>query len=199
MANSPRAGVLAAATAWPEHRMTQAEAKQFARSFFGDEPDVRGAPALERLFAAYDNTGVETRWIGRPLSWLEQPHTLPNKNQAYVEQALLLSHRCASAAIERSGVKKSELGAIVFASSTGISTPSLDAKLVQTLDLPRGHRTRAAVGAWLCGWWGRARAGAGAGDRAREAGVVDRVRAVQPDLRAWRSQQRQRDRGGAVW
>ena len=59
MTRSSRAGVLAVATASPEHRMSQAEAKQFARSFFVDATE-----GLERLFAAYDNAGVETRWLG---------------------------------------------------------------------------------------------------------------------------------------
>lgn len=153
MAMSSRVGVLAVASASPEHRTAQAEAKQFARSFFtGTGTDEA---ALERLLAAYDNTGVETRWLGRPLDWLTQRRTLPSKNAAYVEQALLLSRRCANAAIERSGVARSELGAIVFASSTGISTPSLDAQLVQMLDLPRDI-ARVPL-------WGLGCAGGGAG------------------------------------
>jgi alkylresorcinol/alkylpyrone synthase len=162
MAGAPRVGVLAVASASPEHRTTQAEAKQFARSFFtgdgSDSPDMSttpDGPGLERLLAAYDNAGVETRWLGRPLEWLTQRRSLPRKNAAYVEQALLLSQRCASAAIEQSGVARSEFGAIVFASSTGISTPSLDAKLVQTLDLPRDI-ARVPL-------WGLGCAGGGAG------------------------------------
>jgi alkylresorcinol/alkylpyrone synthase len=162
MASSPRVGVLAVASASPEHRTTQADAKLFARSFFTGTPDqarhATGTPdeaALERLLAAYDNAGVETRWLGRPLEWLTQRRSLPRKNAAYVEQALLLSQRCASAAIEKSGIARSELGAIVFASSTGISTPSLDARLVQTLDLPRDI-ARVPL-------WGLGCAGGGAG------------------------------------
>jgi alkylresorcinol/alkylpyrone synthase len=154
MAITSRVGVLAVASASPEHRTPQAEAKQFARSFFTSAAGT-DEPALERLLAAYDNTGVETRWLGRPLDWLTQRRTLPSKNAAYVEQALLLSRRCANAAIERSGVARSEFGAIVFASSTGISTPSLDAQLVQTLDLPRDI-ARVPL-------WGLGCAGGGAG------------------------------------
>jgi alkylresorcinol/alkylpyrone synthase len=159
MGGSPRVGVLAVASASPEHRTAQADAKQFARSFFTGTPEDGSStpdPAgLERLLAAYDNAGVETRWLGRPLDWLTQRRSLPRKNAAYVEQALLLSERCASAAIEQSGVARSDFGAIVFASSTGISTPSLDAKLVQTLDLPRDI-ARVPL-------WGLGCAGGGAG------------------------------------
>jgi alkylresorcinol/alkylpyrone synthase len=132
MAESPKVGVLAVACASPAHELPQAQAKQFARSFFVD--DFEG---LEQQLATYDNAGVQTRWLGRPLAWLEQPRSFPEKNQAYCEQALRLAHQAGAAALERAGVERSEVGAIVFASSTGVSTPSLDARLVQTLELPR--------------------------------------------------------------
>lgn len=110
---------------------------------------------MERLFGAYDNAGVETRWFSRPLSWLEEPHSLAHKNAAYVDQALLLSQRCASEAIERAGIARSDIGTIVFSTTTGIATPSLDAKLVQMLDLRRDI-VRVPM-------WGLGCAGGGAG------------------------------------
>lgn len=134
---APRTGVLAVASATPEHRLAQAQAKQFARSFFGDSVVGHDGHSVERLLAAFDTAGVETRSLGRPLSWIGEAHEFPHKNAAYVEQALLLSRRCAEAAIERAGVERAELGAIIFATSTGIATPSLDARLVQDLGLAR--------------------------------------------------------------
>ncbi|MFO7564319.1 MAG: 3-oxoacyl-[acyl-carrier-protein] synthase III C-terminal domain-containing protein [Enhygromyxa sp.] len=132
-----RVGLLAVQSACPEHRITQAQAKQFARGFFADD----FGPDHERLLETYDNAGVETRYLGRPIDWLEQRRSFPEKNAAYREQALLLSTRAAAAALERAGVDRRELGAIVFASSTGLATPSLDARLVQALELPRSiHR-----------------------------------------------------------
>jgi alkylresorcinol/alkylpyrone synthase len=159
MANQ-RTGVLAVATATPEHRMTQAEARQFAAGFFSASLDERDEAAVERLLGAYDNAGVETRSLGRPLAWYAEAHGFPAKNAAYVEQALLLSRRAAAEAIVRAGVDPSSFGAIVFASSTGISTPSLDARLVQDLGLPRSV-ARVPL-------WGLGCAGGGAGlSRAR--------------------------------
>lgn len=151
-----RIGVLSVATASPEHPLPQARAKAFARSFFAtDFKSQAGADELERLLLSYDKAGVANRQMGRPIEWLEDPHSFPEKNQAYVEQALLLSRRAASAALERSGVAARDIGAIVFASSTGVATPSLDARLVQELELSR-HVARVPL-------WGLGCAGGGAG------------------------------------
>ncbi|PRQ02320.1 Alpha-pyrone synthesis polyketide synthase-like Pks11 [Enhygromyxa salina] len=155
-----RTGILAVASASPEHVLTQAQAKQFARGMFTEYFADRGEAGVERLLRAYDNAGVETRQLGRPLDWYERSQSFAEKNAAYVEQALAMSHRAAAAALARAGLDPSEVGAIVFASSTGVSTPSLDARLVQELDL---RRDVARVPIWGLGCAG----GAGGLARAR--------------------------------
>lgn len=126
---SVRVGLVGVGSANPEHGLEQARAQQFAAGFFG-----RLDPGP---LASFANAGVETRQIGRPIEWLEQPRSFAEKNAAYVEQALIISERAAERAIERAGIPRGEFGAIVFASSTGIATPSLDARLVQSLGLAR--------------------------------------------------------------
>jgi alkylresorcinol/alkylpyrone synthase len=149
-----RVGVLAVSSASPAHRLPQARAKQFARSFFADDFG-EGDAELDRLLETYENAGVENRWIGRPIEWLEQKRSFAEKNEAYREQALLLSARAGAAALERAGIDRHEYGAIVFSSSTGLSTPSLDGQLVQTLELSRSiHRVPL---------WGLGCGGGGAG------------------------------------
>lgn len=126
-----RVGIVGVGSANPEHRLDQARAKQFAASFF-DETEGFDIP-----LASFDNAGVEARQIGRPIEWLEQPRSFAAKNAAYVEQALLISERAAHEALEQAGIPRGEFGAIVFASSTGIATPSLDGRLIQSLGLAR--------------------------------------------------------------
>jgi alkylresorcinol/alkylpyrone synthase len=150
-----RVGIVALATASPEHTLAQAQAKAFARSFFSADFGGGSSPELERLLDIYDNAGVETRQTARPITWLEQPHSFPDKNAIYREQALALSTRAGAAAIERAGIDPRAYGAIVFASSTGIATPSLDARLVQSLGLGRDIE-RVPL-------WGLGCAGGGAG------------------------------------
>ncbi|PRP93529.1 type III polyketide synthase [Enhygromyxa salina] len=137
MLSRGRTGVLAVASASPAHVITQAQAKAFARSFFDDYFMGRDGAVIDRFLGAYDNAGVETRQLARPHDWYQQLHSFPDKNAAYIEQAVPLARRAGELALQRAGLDPTEVGAIVFASSTGLSTPSLDARLVQELGLAR--------------------------------------------------------------
>ena len=164
-----RVGILSVASASPEHEITQAEAKRFARGFFSGYFEryrgERGEQAVDRLLRAYDNAGVERRQLGRPVEWFEDPHGFAEKNAMYVEQALLLARRSGAAAVERAGLDPRDYGGIVFASTTGISTPSLDARIAQDLGLRRDVARMPL--------WGLGCAGGGAGlARARELAIA---------------------------
>ena len=159
-----RVGLLSVGTANPEHVLEQARAKQFAAGFFAGQ-----AEGLAASLASFDNAGIATRQLGRPIEWLEQARSFPEKNAAYVEQALQISERAALRAIEQAGIPRAEFGAIVFATSTGIATPSLDARLVQSLGLSRAI-ARVPL-------WGLGCGGGGPGSRGRprsRAGSVSR-------------------------
>jgi alkylresorcinol/alkylpyrone synthase len=127
--------VLSAATALPPHRLGQEEAKQFARGMFaGAHRDI------ERLMPIFDNVHVENRHFCVPVEWFGENHTFPEKNALYVEHALNLSEKAARRALDRARVEPKEVGAIFFISTTGLSTPSLDAKLIFRLGLSEHTR-----------------------------------------------------------
>lgn len=138
------------ATAVPEHRLGQLEARAFARRFFHRDFD-----GIDRLLRLFDHAGVVQRHLARPIDWYEQPRGFPAKNEVYLGAALELSRRAAELSLSRADIDRDELGAIVFVSSTGVCTPSLDSFLVQILDLPRSI-ARVPV-------WGLGCAGGGAG------------------------------------
>ena len=133
MNGEPR--ILSVATAVPPHRVGQEEAKTFARGMFS-----RGHGDFERLLPIFDNVHVENRYFCVPVEWFEQDHTFPEKNALYVEHALDLSEKAARRALDRVGAGPEEVGAIFFVSTTGISTPSLDSKLIFRLGLSEHTR-----------------------------------------------------------
>ena len=128
MGNYPK--ILSVATALPSHRVGQEEAKVFARGMFS-----RRNGDFERLLPIFDNVNVENRHFCVPVEWFEQDHTFPEKNALYVEHALDLSEKAARRALDRVGAGPEEVGAIFFVSTTGLSTPSLDSKLIFRLGL----------------------------------------------------------------
>ncbi|HEU4493257.1 MAG TPA: 3-oxoacyl-[acyl-carrier-protein] synthase III C-terminal domain-containing protein [Rubrobacteraceae bacterium] len=127
--------VLSVATALPPYCIGQSEAKRFARGMFAETQRD-----FERLIPIFDNVHVENRYFCVPVEWFEEDHTFPEKNALYVEHALDLSEKAARRALDRVGADPKEVGAIFFVSTTGVSTPSLDARLIFRLGLSEHAR-----------------------------------------------------------
>jgi len=126
------ARIAAVATAVPDHELRQADARAFARAFF--ERDFKD---IDRLLDAFDHTGIETRQLARPLEWYAEPHGFPEKNAVYRQHALALAEAAARKALAACGLDAADLGGLLFVSTTGLSTPSLDGRLIQQLGMRR--------------------------------------------------------------
>lgn len=92
-------------------------------------------PAYGRLESVFANTGIERRYSCVPLDWFSEPHNWVDRNAAYERSALDLLERVARSAISKAGLGMEEIGAILTVSTTGLSVPSLDAKLMHRLGL----------------------------------------------------------------
>jgi alkylresorcinol/alkylpyrone synthase len=127
--------ILSVATALPPHRISQGEVKEFARTLFSEE-----FKDIERLAPIFDNVQIENRYFCVPQEWFERDHGFPERNALYVEHALDLSEKAARRALDKAGVGPQDVGAIFFVSTTGLSTPSLDSKLIFRLGLSEHTR-----------------------------------------------------------
>ena len=127
--------ILSVATALPRYRVGQEEAKTFARGMFS-----RRDGDFERLLPIFDNVNIDNRYFCVPVEWFERDHTFAEKNALYVEHALDLCEKAARRALDRVGAGPEDVGAIFFVSTTGISTPSLDSKLLFRLGLSEHTR-----------------------------------------------------------
>jgi len=116
-------GLLSLATALPPYSVEQSVAKAKAREVFG------GRKALfDRLSSVFDNAGIARRHIVAPTEWYEVPHGWKERNRVYLDACDALFRQAASAAIEQAGLKPSDIDGVVAVSTTGIATPSLDAR-----------------------------------------------------------------------
>lgn len=126
----------AVATAVPDYVVSQAQARDLAARLFRNS-----LPDLDRLLPVFENTLIRQRRFSRPLEWFTQPHTFPECNAIYETTALELCERAAREALARAGVEPETIGLIVVVSTTGLCTPSLDARLIPRLGLRRdAHR-----------------------------------------------------------
>lgn len=115
--------LLSLATAVPPNVVEQSEAKIRAREAFG------GNKALfDRLAGVFDNAGIARRHIVAEQDWYMSGHGWHDRNSVYLKAAEDLFVEAANAAIEKSGLMPEQIDGIVSVSTTGIATPSLDAR-----------------------------------------------------------------------
>jgi alkylresorcinol/alkylpyrone synthase len=115
--------LLSLATAVPPHRVQQADAKARARDLFGGKKAI-----FDRLAGVFDNAGIEQRHIVAPVGWYEGNHGWQERNRLYLEAADALFKDAATKALEQAGLSPSDIDGVVAVSTTGIATPSLDAR-----------------------------------------------------------------------
>ena len=150
------ARILGVGTAVPEHVVSQAEAREFAGRMF-----ARHHPDIERLLPVFDHAGVEQRHFCVPADWFDEAHSFGDRNDLYVRHALPLSIVAARRALDDSGLTAADIGTVLFVSTTGMATPSLDARLALALGCPTDVRRDATFGHGCAGGvGGLARAGA---------------------------------------
>lgn len=129
MRSSPR--LLALATATPSTVLRQDEVKSWARRFFNGQ----GGGGIERLLPAFDNAGIRTRHSCVGLAWFDAAHGWEEKNRLYIENATALLERVARSCLTQADLDPAAVDAIVAVSTSGIATPSLDARLIKSLGL----------------------------------------------------------------
>lgn len=115
--------LLSLATALPPHIVQQDQAKAKARELFG------GRKALfDRLSGVFDNAAIDQRHTVAPIDWYAGNHGWQERNRLYLEAADALFIETAGNAIAGAGLSPAEIDGVVVASTTGIATPSLDAR-----------------------------------------------------------------------
>lgn len=119
--------ILSVASATPKHRLTQSDALEWARKVF---------PHLARLEGLYANTGIATRYACESTEWCQQPHGWEERTEAFQRHALALLEEVAVKAVARAGIDLRNIDMMVINTTTGLAVPSLDAMLMNRLDLP---------------------------------------------------------------
>jgi alkylresorcinol/alkylpyrone synthase len=120
----------AIATAVPPYVINQSEAKVFARQVFGSR-----FMDIDRLLPLFDNAGIRTRYFSMPAEWFGEEHSFEEKNQIYIRSATALGTQASTALMEKTGTAPGDIDYIIYINTTGLATPSIDARLINTLSL----------------------------------------------------------------
>lgn len=122
---TPNPVLMSLATAAPPNILPQEAAAEAARRLFAGR-----YREFDRLSAVFATTGIRTRRSVMPIEWFFEPRGWPERTKAYLEGAEALFVEAATEALERAGVTADQVDTVVTVSSTGIATPSLEARVL---------------------------------------------------------------------
>lgn len=122
--------IVNAASAFPRHVYNQQEITAKLRHFWNG--NLKKDELLDRL---HSRCGVDRRHLILPLDGYEKIHSWGEANNIWIEAAQHLGMTAICRAITPDGIMPRDLDALYFVSVTGISSPSVDAKLVNRMGL----------------------------------------------------------------
>jgi len=158
-ASPPR--IVGLATAVPPHTIPQGDVRRQVAPMFAEALGTD-----DRLLRVFANAQIDQRHVCTPAEWFTVDHGFAEKNALYVEHAVRLAVEVSHWALDRAGLVPADVDHVLFVSSTGLATPSVDARLANALGF-RDDVRRTPV-------WGLGCAGGAAGlSRARDFARAD--------------------------
>lgn len=122
--------IASAASAFPKHYYSQKFLMEQLQQYWGDR--LRNPQMLARL---HRNVAVEGRHLAMPYEKYYNLKTWGCANDAWIQVAQELGEQALCHALQHAGLEREKIGALFFASVTGICSPSIDALLVNRMGL----------------------------------------------------------------
>jgi alkylresorcinol/alkylpyrone synthase len=126
------AALVSLATSVPPHLFHQDEILKAARGVMADRYSQ-----FETLASLFANTGIRHRYGVKPMEWYLERRGWPERTQAFLEGAESLFLDVARKAIANADLAPADIDTVVTVCSTGIATPTLEARAASKL----GFRT----------------------------------------------------------
>jgi alkylresorcinol/alkylpyrone synthase len=127
--------IASAASAFPKHYYSQKFLMEKLQEYWGDR--LKNPQTLARL---HRNVTVEGRYLAMPAEEYHNLTTWGQANDVWIRVAQELGEQALCLALHHAGLESRTLGALFFTSVTGISSPSIDALLINRMGLPQNIR-----------------------------------------------------------
>ncbi len=111
-------------------KLLQGETKTFSKFLFGDV-----LPNADKLLDVFDNSGIEERNFCIPIDYFQRDKSFAEKNNLFKTIALECLRESIIKNLSIAGVSFNDITDIILVNTTGLSTPSLDALLINSLKL----------------------------------------------------------------
>ncbi|MCP4383453.1 MAG: hypothetical protein GY798_18885 [Hyphomicrobiales bacterium] len=130
------ASIVSVGTAVPPYLMPQTVAREMAGQHFAGQ-----IANVDRYLQVFKSALVDQRHFCVEPAWFTRDHSLEDKNNLYLDWAERLATTAIENALANADVDLAAVTHVVFVSSSGIATPSLDVALINKLGLnPRVRR-----------------------------------------------------------
>lgn len=127
--------IVSAASAFPQHYYSQNMLLEALQEYWGDR--IENPNVLRRL---HRHVSVDGRFLSLPKEEYVKMRTWGEANDHWIRTAKSLGESAVSGALTGAGLHGRNLGAFFFVSVTGISSPSIDALLINQMGLCRNIR-----------------------------------------------------------
>lgn len=124
--------LLSLATAVPPLEIRQTDVALAAETVFAGR-----AETFRRMRPIYGNAGIDKRHSCVPLDWYGLHHGWPERHDLFVASALELLQATAEDCLVRAGCTPEAVDGLVVVSTTGMTAPSLDARLMERMRFRR--------------------------------------------------------------
>ena len=122
--------IAAVGAAFPPHYYDQERLLEAFRAHW-----ARRHHNLDRLEALHRNVLVGGRHLALPLEEYERLGSFGEANDAWIRVGLEVGEEAVRRALDGAGVAPPDVSALLFVTVTGVATPSLDARLVNRMEL----------------------------------------------------------------
>ncbi|WP_338451850.1 3-oxoacyl-[acyl-carrier-protein] synthase III C-terminal domain-containing protein [Niallia oryzisoli] len=132
--------ILSIGDAFPPFVLQQEEIMHFSKRLFSES-----FQDIERLLHVFPHGQVQKRYFVKDLDWYQQDHTFVEKNNAFIKSAIELGSEAITNCLHNDTFLKrqiacEEIDAIFLITSTGIATPSIEARIMNIL--PFSEKTK---------------------------------------------------------
>ncbi|MFX3622763.1 MAG: type III polyketide synthase [Ectobacillus sp.] len=125
--------ILSIGTSSPPHVLTQETAIAFAKELFAE-----AFQDINRLLHIFNNGQIKKRHFVKELSWFERDRTWEERNNAYIESSVCFGAEAIKNCLNnplflKKPIAIGDIEAFFFVSSTGLATPTIDARIMNVL------------------------------------------------------------------
>ncbi len=124
--------IISTGTADAPYKLPQSELKEFIYNLYsGASVDI------DHMINVFDNSEISNRHISVETSWLKNDHSFKERNEIFKDVAVKLAKEAIDICLTRAGILPGQINNVLYVTSTGVMTPTLDAILFNDIGLDR--------------------------------------------------------------